>query len=545
MVTLNDVLDLRNLREAWKEVRDRFREDLVRDALLHLDYQHDLDKRLNELAAEVRSGRYRVLAPWFVKCGKGRGLFRIHTFLDVKDLVLLHGITRRIVGPILKKAPTRTAYFSRSQHRHGPTTPLPAGYPWLLQWKAFQRHILRFSKTYPFLVTTDISGYYDHIQHGLLRQVVLRLADASVEVVDLLFFILEDLTHRPQYIPNVFVGLPVIDYDAPRLLAHAFLFELDGTLFSQPGLEFTRWMDDYDVGVKSFQDAKRALSLITQSLRKYYLMPNAAKTRILRGSQLDSIFHFRENTWLSRRENRTKIAGMRGKNLPQVRTQLRRRFAEWIRTRPQGNWTQVLKRYYTLFGYVTDPGLIGRSRRDLREHPEVADHILRYYRAIGYRKRILDTIERYLDSADNIYEDIEIKLLEFLAEWPVPNRPVLKTRIANRALVRFRTSALDPSTDAARAVCVMLLAKYGTQIVQRRVHQELLIGRESNVLARKYLVAFSACLNLTDGGFARVLNVASGDAAAPVARVVQFYRNLARVETWPPRIKKAIACSEY
>jgi hypothetical protein len=393
------------------------------------------------------------------------------------------------------------------------------------------------------LVTTDISGYFDHVQHGFLRDVVAASANASREVTDLLFFILEDLTHRPQYIPNILTGLPVLAYDAPRLLAHAFLFELDRILVSEPALEFTRWMDDINVGVKSYQDAKRVLSLITRTLRKYYLMPNTAKTRILRASELDGVFHFRENTWLSRRENRVKIAAKTGRNLDHHRVQLRQRFSRWIRRRPGGNWSKVLKRYYTFLGYMKDPGFIGRTRRDLREYPDVADHVLRYYKALGYRERILQIVEQYLDSGDNIYEDLEIKILEFLAEWPVPDKPTFRKRLAARALMRWKTPQGNAATDVARAVCVMLIAKYGSQSDQREVQQQFLEGREANPLVKEYIVGFSPCLGPRSTGFERLLNFAAGESAEPIARLVHLYQRLASANRWPKEIKAAMTCS--
>lgn len=543
MLTLNEVLRPKNLREAWSEIKNNIRDDLLRDPLLHLDFQYGLDRHLKRLAQEVKDGRYRVSPAWFIRSGKGRGLFRIHAFLDVKDLVLIQAITRRIMGPILKKAPTKTAFFSRSQRPPNPAGALPHGYPWLAQWKAFQRHILRFSETYPFLVTTDISGYYDHIQHGFLRDVVSDSANASREVADLLFFILEELTHRPHYIPNIFTGLPVLAYDAPRLLAHAFLFELDRILASDPTIEFTRWMDDYDVGVKSYQDGKRVISLITQTLRKYYLMPNSAKTRILQAKELDSVFHFRENTWLSRWENRVKIAGQTGRNVNSIRVQLRRRYKNWMKTKPGGNWAQILKRYYTLMGYIKDPGLSGRSRRDLREHPEVTDHVLRYYKALGFRDKTLCIVEDYLDSAHNIYQDVEIKLLEFLAEWAVPNKPGLRKKLAARAFLRLTVPQGSPATDAARAVCVMLIAKYGTQSDQEKVQKEFLAGHELNPLVKECIVAFSPCLNPVSKKFEQLLNFAAGESAEPMARLVYLYRSLANAKTWPPEIRIAMTCS--
>ena len=42
-----------------------------------------------------------------------------------------------------------------------------------------------------------------------------------------LFFLLDAFTWRPYYMPASGVGLPQLNFDAPRLLAHAYLFPID------------------------------------------------------------------------------------------------------------------------------------------------------------------------------------------------------------------------------------------------------------------------------------------------------------------------------
>ena len=46
----------------------------------------------------------------------------------------------------------------------------------------------------------------------------------------MLIFVLSDLLWQPDYSPRIEVGLPQMNLDAPRLLAHCFLYELDSLL---------------------------------------------------------------------------------------------------------------------------------------------------------------------------------------------------------------------------------------------------------------------------------------------------------------------------
>jgi hypothetical protein len=91
--------------------------------------------------------------------------------------------------------------------------------------------------------------------------------------------------------PRVEVGLPQINLDAPRVLAHCFLYELDAFLASDPTRDFVRYMDDIDVGVDTIAAAKQVLKSIDLVLQTKQIRLNSGKTLIL--SRIDAIRHFR------------------------------------------------------------------------------------------------------------------------------------------------------------------------------------------------------------------------------------------------------------
>jgi hypothetical protein len=60
--------------------------------------------------------------------------------------------------------------------------------------------------------------------------------------------------------PRVQIGLPQVPFlDAPRLLAHCFLFEIDKLLIQRANIDFARYVDDIDIGVDSIPSAKQVL----------------------------------------------------------------------------------------------------------------------------------------------------------------------------------------------------------------------------------------------------------------------------------------------
>ncbi|HZG42978.1 MAG TPA: hypothetical protein VEY93_08460, partial [Longimicrobium sp.] len=97
-------------------------------------------------------------------------------------------------------------------------------YPWWELWPQFQSRIWSFSDQFPYTVVTDVATYYDTIPLGSLRHAIASLGRFRQDVMDLLFYMLEAFIWRPEYIPVTGVGLPQLNFDAPRLLAHAYLF---------------------------------------------------------------------------------------------------------------------------------------------------------------------------------------------------------------------------------------------------------------------------------------------------------------------------------
>ena len=110
-------------------------------------------------------------------------------------------------------------------------------------------------------------------------------------VLDMLIYVLSALLWQPDYMPRVEVGLPQINMDAPRLLAHCFLYELDQFLASDTSRDFVRYMDDIDIGVDSVAAAKEVLKSVDLVLQTKQVRLNSGKTLIL--SQSDALRHFR------------------------------------------------------------------------------------------------------------------------------------------------------------------------------------------------------------------------------------------------------------
>ena len=158
------------------------------------------------------------------------------------DALILQTIVENLAPALLKSSPTKQAYYSRDKHslKLPHEIKIANDYSWLARWKKFQKDILKFAKDYPYLVVTDLTNYYDNIGLRELRHVISSRVKTHETVLDLLFYIVEELSWHPDYLPTSLKGLPTINLEAFRLLAHVLLFEIDEVLKERTKNSFVR-----------------------------------------------------------------------------------------------------------------------------------------------------------------------------------------------------------------------------------------------------------------------------------------------------------------
>ena len=123
---------------------------------------------------------------------------------------------------------------------------------------------------------------------------ISAIAKTKEVYLDLLFSLIEDLSWNRDYLPTSHKGLPTIDIEAPRLLAHALLFEVDYVLKKRTKNSFVRWMDDINFGVSERRTANIVLGEINDVLKSRGLALNLAKTEVMTAQEAEHEFMFRE-----------------------------------------------------------------------------------------------------------------------------------------------------------------------------------------------------------------------------------------------------------
>ncbi|OOE37731.1 reverse transcriptase [Salinivibrio kushneri] len=123
------------------------------------------------------------------------------------------------------------------------------------------------------VIQTDISGFYEHIYHHRLENLIGDLFSEHSTVSAQLDRILNQMSSGRSF------GLPV-GGQCSRVLAEVLMNAIDELLTSS-GLIWHRYVDDFTLIAKSQSDAYKALSTLSRYLADYGLSLNRTKTTFL------------------------------------------------------------------------------------------------------------------------------------------------------------------------------------------------------------------------------------------------------------------------
>ena len=138
------------------------------------------------------------------------------------------------------------------------------------RWQDFERSVVQ--PEYRYVVRGDVAGFYESVDHQQLADAVVQ-ATGMRDMTDALVHLLRRILGRGRGLPQ---GLSSSD-----ALATVYLAKLDFCMV-QEGFRYARHGDDLRVGVKRYDDGRRAVERIETELRGLGLLLNGSKTRVLR-----------------------------------------------------------------------------------------------------------------------------------------------------------------------------------------------------------------------------------------------------------------------
>lgn len=496
-LSVKDVLSKTHLESVWKTVKGNYRHELLRGPLDLLEFEANLDTNLKQLSYLVCSDRYTPSAPTVIRAAKRDGLTRPLCFLDVTDILVLKAITDSLQDGLHADFPPCVG-FGRTQQKAFRET--AADYEtWFQAWMKKQRTVEKLLevKGCKWVVMSDISNFFASIDHTLLASTVSSVNNVEAKLINLLLLIIESMCPRPGYSINRRVGLPQENYDASRILAHAFLRPVDKTFSAEIRLDrYSRWVDDFVVGVETKEDGHIVLKRLETSLEHRGLHVNSAKSKVVSVENFAQSMYPKWNEFLDKvHESTKKGTRMRSPSLEDFDNRLNE-FLAIPTSERLSDWDRVLRRFYTESHRMGSSILEKHALEHIRKFPSCTEKILNYMVSRPFDKGTLEAIWKYLASDNNLYEDVEIRLYEHLLLWAIPDDPAICDSLASVCLDHFfgieAFGNRRPMTPQAEGLIVLAVYKFARK-TRNPAFERIYKHFDSDAVLRPEYAGFALC----------------------------------------------------
>ena len=369
----------------------------------YYDFQLYRADKIKKVVDTIYDGTYQPSRPSRIRKEKQNGIVRHLVVLRPEDALILEALGVHLYAFVNQASQSKNAFFSQKHkknstieeiHHHDDSSPMQ----WWELWPLFQNKICNFSKVNDYLVITDIATYYDSIDLRSLRNSISSAGHFSEGFLDFLFFMVEHFAWRPDYIPYSGKGLAQMNIEAVRVLAHAYLFDVDSYLERKVPANFVRWMDDIDFGVASKLEGKKILQALDEILLSKGLHLNSSKTKILNSEEAERHFFFTENMFLSHLANNMDLTLKRKKLYIQKKKIFREKFRLFLAEERKGNSEKIIKRYLSLsskFNYRCSPDILNM----FLQAPALRQSVFNYLSQIGWSESYQKLVESLIFEA--------------------------------------------------------------------------------------------------------------------------------------------------
>jgi len=269
---LSEVLDL---DLAWRRVKHHQYDDFVPDMLKLMDVEQAKATVLKEVKEELDRG-YSPSEILRIDVPKKGYTLRPCGYMAPKDRIVYQAVVDSISRRV--EEPPEGCVFS---HRLNENLKSPSMFRYWkvlwLGWRSKMREV--YSSGYCCLLRTDITAYYEQIDHSILRNQILNGQVSDERILD----VLDTLLRRWAISDVKHIGIPQ-GYDASSFLGNLYLINFDKIMMRQ-GLKYFRYSDEIYIFTRHEQEARKAIKLITEQLRTLHLNLQEAKTDILVDSE--------------------------------------------------------------------------------------------------------------------------------------------------------------------------------------------------------------------------------------------------------------------
>ncbi len=457
------LIDILDFNRAFRRIDQDRRDDAWPDVVGYRDFKHQLGENLQLVQATVQNpNRYRASLPLSIDLPKRGYTLRPGVVPRIDDRIVYQALAD-LLAPHFTPEPS--VYSNRLMGQNAAQMFIPG----VGLWVEFQNQVETHCRQYPYVIETDITAYFDHINHDLLGSRISDLFrnDFDQDTLNEIKILMRRLLGRWNFGLKNF-GIPQIN-DASSFMANLYLDELDKWLLAH-GWTALRYVDDIRVFAESEPEARKALADLIVKLREMGLYIASGKTRIRTSLEvLDDLERGRNQV----RQIEAQIDTGDPDQVEQAALLLQDFFLELVSATENFNdrlFRFCVNRFKRLYvtGITNDvqDRVIHEVVQRLQSMPESTDIFVDYLSLFSGNANLQGKILDFLEGPYNIYPWQEMHLLEFLVRSNIV--PGLRVR-ANQFACSLIASNRHP---ASRAKAFLLRGKNGTYADRRDIRSQ-------------------------------------------------------------------------
>jgi len=507
-----------NLILAWDHVRYDARDDFAPDCFGYDDVGSNIDELIKMIHERLSSDNYQASPLKYVDVPKSTLAVRPGSVPEIEDRLVGYAIIN-IIAPKIDNKMSKNVYSFRVKKGYKTSKSgmfvereeipylkketlrkIAIIEDWFYEWPVFYKVTKRMyeKEGYKFLSVSDVSSYFENINHELLRDRLRELLlPKEQKTVNLLMEILDRWVWKSGMLRRLGQGIPQGN-DVSSFLGNIFLMPLDEKFdeySKNHDIKYIRYMDDIRIFSKSEEVAREVLFIMNNALRDLYLNIQGWKTQIHENKDIEKEFFPAGMEELNETIDAINDAIQKGKLTSKIRKgfekELKRHFGKISRKRKWGKHDlRLFSRLLTGFMMIESKAAVKRCLAVMRQNPDARMNakIISYLKLFPDEKRIIKSVAEFLLSDINKFEYQEAHLFllyRYLDEIP------------DNLLSYMHTVAFDEEKNWFNRSAA--LVTIGSTKLNSRVLNKLktLYKKETNTDVKR---AISLCLVQSDRG---------------------------------------------
>lgn len=458
-----------DLLKAFRRVNSDRRDDAFPDIVGYRDYKKELEENLNALYERIKDfEKYRADSPLSIDIPKRGFTLRPGIVPLIDDRV----IYQSIADLLSKHFTSGPEVYSNKLADEESNQMFIRG---VELWIAFQNKVEEYCYQYPSVVVTDVTAYFEHINHDLMVSRLSDLFSKSLDEGELKK--VKELLHKMWGRWNVGYltkfGIPQLN-DASSFMANIYLDELDKWLLSHK-MVYLRYVDDIRIFANSEPEARKFLAELIVKMREMGLYIASGKTKIKKSTDvLNELSKGRNQI----NEIEADIDSGNEERMNLAAEKLTSFFIKLVSDPQEFNdrlFRFCVHRFKRLqvtgLGGKTHDRVISEVLSRLSITPETTDIFVDYLSLFTDNELIQIAVLDFLESPYNIYPWQEMLLLELLIRVNLMPQHLLRAKQYANSVVALNKH------PACKARAYVLLGKHGTYAERRdirsRYYQEV------------------------------------------------------------------------